>query len=112
MKTDEQTLRYQKEIDKLNQQLAENEARQKKAADDARILRRKVQTAQRNMRTHRLCVLGALLEKHLREPDLLTTDDADRILSSIFADPSTYRIGFTINADGHAITRYSNERTF
>ena len=24
----------------------------------------------------------------------------------------TYRIGFTINADGHAITRYSNERTF
>ncbi|MGN0794054.1 MAG: hypothetical protein ACI4MG_06205, partial [Aristaeellaceae bacterium] len=44
--------RYQKEIDKLNQQLAENEARQKKAADDAKILRRKVQTAQRNMRTH------------------------------------------------------------
>ena len=88
MKTNEQTLRYQKEIDKLNQQLAEIEARQKKAADDAKILRRKVQTAQRNMRTHRLCVLGALLEKHLREPDLLTTDDADRILSSIFADPS------------------------
>ena len=88
MKTDEQTLRYQKEIDKLNQQLAENEARQKKAADDARILRRKVQTAQRNMRTHRLCVLGALLENHLREPDLLTADDIDRILSSIFADPS------------------------
>ncbi len=24
----------------------------------------------------------------------------------------TYRIGFTINADGHSITRYSNERTF
>lgn len=24
----------------------------------------------------------------------------------------TYRIGFTINADGHAITRYSNERTY
>ena len=87
MKTNEQTLRYQKEIDKLNQQLAEIEARQKKAADDAKILRRKVQTAQRNMRTHRLCVLGALLEKHLREPDLLTTDDADRILGSIFADP-------------------------
>lgn len=88
MKTDEQTLRYQKEIDKLNQQLAENEARQKKAADDAKILRRKVQTAQRNMRTHRLCVLGVLLEKHLREPDLLTADDIDRILGRLFADPS------------------------
>lgn len=88
MKTDEQTLRYQKEIDKLNQQLAENEARQKKAADDAKVLRRKVQTAQRNMRTHRLCVLGALLEKHLREPDLLTADDIDRILGRLFADPS------------------------
>ena len=24
----------------------------------------------------------------------------------------TYRVGFTANADGHAITRYSNERTF
>ena len=32
--------------------------------------------------------LGALLEKRLREPDLLTADDIDRILSSIFADPS------------------------
>ena len=88
MKTDEQTRRYQKEIDTLNQPRAENEARQKKAADDAKMLRRKVQTAQRNMRTHRLCVLGALLEKHLREPDLLTADDIDRILGRIFADPS------------------------
>lgn len=24
----------------------------------------------------------------------------------------TFRIGFVVNADGHAITRYSNERTF
>lgn len=24
----------------------------------------------------------------------------------------TYRIGFTVDADGHAITRYSNERSF
>lgn len=24
----------------------------------------------------------------------------------------TYRVGFTVNADGHAITRYSNSRTF
>lgn len=24
----------------------------------------------------------------------------------------TYRVGFTVDADGHAITRYSNERTF
>lgn len=24
----------------------------------------------------------------------------------------SYRVGFTVNADGHAITRYSNSRTF
>lgn len=24
----------------------------------------------------------------------------------------TFRVGFIVNADGHAITRYSNERTF
>ena len=24
----------------------------------------------------------------------------------------TFRVGFTVNADGHAITRYSNSRTF
>ncbi len=24
----------------------------------------------------------------------------------------TYRVGFTMNADGHTVTRYSNERTF
>ena len=84
MKTDEQPLCYQKEIDKLNQQFAENEARQKKAADDAKILRRKVQTAQCNIRTHRLCILGALLEKHLREPGLLTAFSAASLQTRVF----------------------------
>lgn len=27
-------------------------------------------------------------------------------------DTGTFRVGFTVNADGHAITRYSNSRTF
>lgn len=68
MKRDEQTIQYRTKLDKLEQQIAENKARQKKAADDAKILRRKKATAERNMRTHRLCVLGALLEKQLKEP--------------------------------------------
>lgn len=32
--------------------------------------------------------------------------------SSYITGAGTYRVGFTANADGHAITRYSNERTF
>lgn len=71
MKRDEQTIQYRKKLDKLEQQFSENKARQKKSADDAKILRRKKATAERNMRTHRLCVLGALLKKQLKEPDLL-----------------------------------------
>ena len=32
--------------------------------------------------------------------------------SSHITGAGTYRVGFTANADGHTITRYSNERTF
>ena len=32
--------------------------------------------------------------------------------TSYITGAGTYRVGFTANADGHAITRYSNERTF
>ena len=32
--------------------------------------------------------------------------------SSYITDAGTYRVGFTANADGHTITRYSTERTF
>ena len=43
--------------------------------------------------------------------------NADSILydidySSYITGAGTYRVGFTANADGHTITRYSNERTF
>lgn len=31
---------------------------------------------------------------------------------SAYIGTGTYRVGFTVNADGHAISRYSNERTF
>lgn len=32
--------------------------------------------------------------------------------SSYITEAGTYRISFTADADGHSITRYSNERTF
>lgn len=32
--------------------------------------------------------------------------------SGYITEAGTYRVGFVANADGHAITRYSNERTF
>lgn len=35
-----------------------------------------------------------------------TMDYSDKI------GTGTFRVGFIVNADGHAITRYSNERTF
>lgn len=78
-----------KEIKRLEKQLAENEERQKKAADEAKALRRKKAAAERNMRTHRLCLLGAMLEKFLKVPDLLTDSDIERILTKIFTDPDT-----------------------
>lgn len=36
----------------------------------------------------------------------------DMDYSSYITEAGTYRVGFTANADGHAITRYSNEQTF
>ncbi len=50
--------------------------------------------------------------------DIPTTEAVNTISYSAYMNYSdkigigTYRVGFTINADGHTATRYSNERTF
>ncbi len=43
------------------------------------------------------------------DTDVLATD---MDYSSEITEAGTYRISFTADADGHSITRYSNERTF
>lgn len=53
--------------------------------------------------------------KSLAVPTQEVTNNYDYIVSMDYSDSigsGTFRVGFIVDADGHAITRYSNERTF
>ena len=56
--------------------------------------------------------------RKVRSLEVPTTEAKNTVAYYAYMDYSdeigsgTFRIGFTMNADGHAVTRYSNERTF
>ncbi len=49
-----------------------------------KILLKEQMELERKERSHRLIVRGALLEKHLKEPLIITDDDITRLLEFIF----------------------------
>lgn len=91
MRKDEQMMRYEKELEKLNRQSAEKKAMKKKAADDEKVLRQKQRKLREKMRTHQLCVRGEMLEGYLKEPELFSDDDIRLILDRIFSDPDVQK---------------------
>ncbi len=49
-----------------------------------KILLKEQKELERKERSHRLIVRGALLEKHLKEPLIITDDDVTKLLEFIF----------------------------
>lgn len=53
--------------------------------------------------------------KALTPPSLVVSNAADYSTVSYYSSDigsGTFRVGFTVNADGHAISRYSNSQTY
>ena len=52
--------------------------------NEKKILKKEEEALRRKERSHRLIVRGAILEKHLKKPLILTDEDIDRLLEYIF----------------------------
>ncbi len=74
--------RDRRQIAKWDQQIAAKQQQLKADANLAEMYSRKA-------RTHRLCKRGAMLEKFLRAPDLLTDDQVLSMLRIAFAQKNT-----------------------
>lgn len=77
-----------KEYEKLDKAIAEAERTKRQIKyyeDKVKILEHKIPQLTRKERTHRLCTRGAMLEKYLQEPDLLTDEEIQEFLTRIFS---------------------------
>ena len=72
-------------LEKLNRELAQGEARLRRAQHEEKILERQMKQLTRKERTHRLCTRGAMLESFLTRPEVLTDDDVMEILKQAFS---------------------------
>ena len=61
-------------LEKLNRQLAQGEARLRRAQHEEKILEHQMKQLTRKERTHRLCTRGAMLESFLIRPEVLTDE--------------------------------------
>ena len=71
-------------LEKLNRELAQGEARLRRAQHEEKILERQMKQLTRKEQTHRLCTPGGMLESFLQEPQRLTDDDIMLLLKLIF----------------------------
>ena len=72
-------------LEKLNQQIAQGEAKLRRAQHEEKILAHQIKQLTRKERTHRLCTRGAMLESFLIRPEVLTDDDVMDILKQAFS---------------------------
>ena len=79
-------------LEKLNRQLAQGEARLRRAQHEEKILDHQMKQLTRKERTHRLCTRGGMLESFLQEPERLTDDDVMLLLKLIFHRQDTQEL--------------------
>ena len=79
-------------LEKLNRQLAQGEARLRRAQHEEKILEHQMKQLTRKERTHRLCTRGGMLESFLQEPERLTDDDVMLLLKLIFHRQDTQEL--------------------
>lgn len=87
-----------KELERLNGQIAEGEAKLRRAQQEEKILQNQIKTLTRKERTHRLCTRGAMLESFLPHPEAVTDEQVAAILSTLFQCSDTKRLIETILA--------------
>ena len=74
-----------KELETLKEELRQGEEKLRRAEHEIKRLEEKKKTLTRKERTHRLCTHGAMLDRFLLEPDLLTEEDVLLVLKEAFS---------------------------
>ena len=71
-------------LEKLNQQIAQGEAKLRRAQHEEKILAHQIKQLTRKERTHRLCTRGAMLESYFPHPEAVTDEQVSQILRVLF----------------------------
>ena len=77
----------EQERSKLEERITGAKQKEKRYADQMKILHREKAVLDRKKRNHRLFTRGAMLESFLRKPLLLTDDQVYRLLKTAFNIP-------------------------
>ena len=79
-------------LEKLNRQLAQGEARLRRAQHEEKILAHQIKQLTRKERTHRLCTRAAMLESYLPHPEAITDEQVSLFLKLLFHKDSTRQL--------------------
>ena len=79
-------------LEKLNRQLAQGEARLRRAQHEEKILEHQMKQLTRKERTHRLCTRAAMLESYLPHPEAITDEQVSLFLKLLFRKDSTRQL--------------------
>ena len=72
-------------LESLKAALQKGEENLRRAEREVKLLEEKRKAMTRKERTHRLCTHGAMLDRFLLEPDLLTEEDVLMVLKEAFS---------------------------
>ena len=92
----------------LDQQIKEARAKERRYANQLRILKHQQIELDRKKRSHRIFTRGAMLEKFLRQPLMLSNDQVYRLLQIAFNSENVQKAEADLIADALQIgtTKY------
>ncbi len=79
-------------LEKINKDIEDTENRLRRAEQEEKILQHQLKTLNRKERTHRLCTRGAMLESYLPQPEILTDEQVNFILKTLFNSSNVSQI--------------------
>ena len=85
-------MNQKEKLEKVNQDIERTKNRLRRAEREEKILQHQLKTLNRKERTHRLCTRGAMLESYLPQPEILTDEQVNFILKTLFNSSNVRQI--------------------
>ena len=85
-------MNQKEKLEKVNQDIERTKNRLRRAEQEEKILQHQLKTLNRKERTHRLCTRGAMLESYLPQPEILTDEQVNFILKTLFNSSNVRQI--------------------
>ena len=85
-------MNQKEKLKKINKDIEKTENRLRRAEREEKILQHQLKTLNRKERTHRLCTRGAMLERYLPQPEILTDEQVNFILKTLFNSSNVRQI--------------------